>query len=225
MKVGIPRALLYHYYYPFWKTYFEELGIEVLISPNTNKEIMNLGVKASVPEICVPIKVYLGHVLKLMDMGADWIFVPRFVSIQKGQFFCPKFMGLPDMIRHSFPDMASRLLIPSIESSTEDLATSVKQYRIMEEKLEISRADNRRALKKAELVWQEFRRWSLKGYEISDATAFAMGTRTPPAEVPAPVTQTHPQEITLGVLGYVYNLYDSMISLDILPKLRIWASM
>ncbi|MDW7676737.1 MAG: acyl-CoA dehydratase activase-related protein [Bacillota bacterium] len=220
MKVGIPRALLYHYYYPFWKTYFEELGIEVLISPNTNKEIMNLGVKASVPEICVPIKVYLGHVLKLMDMGADWIFVPRFVSIQKGQFFCPKFMGLPDMIRHSFPHMASRLLIPSIESSTEDLATSVKQYRIMEEKLEISRADNRRALKKAELVWQEFRRWSLKGYEIPDATAFAMGTRTLPAEVPAPVTKTHPQEITLGVLGYVYNLYDSMISLDILPKLR-----
>lgn len=219
MRVGIPRALLYHYYYPFWKTYFEELGIEVIISPPTNKGVMDLGVKASVPEICVPIKVYLGHVLQLVSMGADWIFVPRFVSIQKGQFFCPKFMGLPDMIRHSFPHIAPRLLMPAIESTTDDLAASLKQYREIEEKLGISSSANKKALKKAEKVWLEFRQWSLKGYEISDAMAFALGTKNPRDEV---ITTTdHPEEeITLGVLGYVYNLYDSMISLDILGRLR-----
>lgn len=218
MKVGIPRALLYHYYYPFWKTYFEELGIEVIISPPTNKSNMDLGVKASVPEICVPIKVYLGHVLQLVSMGADWIFAPRFVSIQKGQFFCPKFMGLPDMIRHSFPQIAPRLLMPAIESTTDDLATSLKQYREIEDKLGISTAANKKALIKAEKVWLDFRQWSLNGYEIPDAMAFAMGTKKPQCEV---FTSTdHPEnDITLGVLGYVYNLYDSMISLDILGRL------
>ena len=220
MKVGIPRALLYHYYYPFWKTYFEELGLEVLVSPPTNKAIMDLGVKASVPEICVPIKVYLGHVLKLAEMGADWIFVPRFVSIQKGQFFCPKFMGLPDMIRHSFPHLSSQLLMPLIESSTEDLAASTKQYRVIEEKLGVSRANNRKALKKGETVWLEFRKWSLKGYEIEDAAAFALGTRDKPEENDPSLTTRESPDITLGVLGYVYNLYDSMISLDILARLR-----
>lgn len=30
MKVGIPKALLYYYYYPFWKKLFEVLGIETI---------------------------------------------------------------------------------------------------------------------------------------------------------------------------------------------------
>ncbi len=219
MKVGIPRALLYHYYYPFWKTYFEELGMEVLVSPPTNKAIMDRGIKVSVPEICVPIKVYLGHVLELAEMGVDWIFVPRFVSIQKGQFFCPKFMGLPDMIRHSFPQLAPHLLIPSVESSTEDLATSMKQYRVVEEKLRISRNANRRALKKAEKVWMAFRDWSLQGYEMPEAAAYAMGSCPIPDREAAPLSQGE-GDLTLGVLGYVYNLYDPVISLDILKRLR-----
>ncbi|SMP41373.1 acyl-CoA dehydratase activase-related protein [Anoxynatronum buryatiense] len=220
MKVGIPKALLYHYYFPFWKTYFEELGFEVMVSASTNKAIMDLGVKASVPEICVPIKVYLGHVLSLAERGADWLFIPRFVSIQKGQFFCPKFMGLPDMVRHSFPHLASRLLIPSVESSTDDLATSVKQYQIMEEKLGVSRSDSRRALRKAEAVWLDFRRWSLKGYEVPEAMTMALNKTQGNIIEKETVDAGHQQEITLGVLGYVYNLYDSMISLDILSRLR-----
>jgi predicted nucleotide-binding protein (sugar kinase/HSP70/actin superfamily) len=219
MKVGIPRALLYHYYYPFWKTYFEELKIEIMVSPATNKAIMNHGIRVSVPEICVPIKVYLGHVISLAERGADLIFVPRFVSIQKGQFFCPKFMGLPDMIRHSLPELESRMLSPVFESSTDDLASSVAQYRIIEEKLGISRSENRRALKKAEAVWLDFRRWNLKGYDIPEAMALATGSEKTSKE-PTVVDIKKIPDITLGVLGYVYNLYDPMISLDIIQRLR-----
>lgn len=35
MRVGIPRALLYYQYYPAWKTFFEEMGAEVVVSPPT----------------------------------------------------------------------------------------------------------------------------------------------------------------------------------------------
>ncbi len=34
-RVGIPRALLYHQYYPMWRTFFEHLGAEVVVSKPT----------------------------------------------------------------------------------------------------------------------------------------------------------------------------------------------
>jgi len=53
MKIGIPNALLHSYYGPFWESLFEELDFEVIVSEETNKRIINYGVKESVPEICV----------------------------------------------------------------------------------------------------------------------------------------------------------------------------
>ncbi|RQD69739.1 MAG: hypothetical protein D5S00_05750 [Tindallia sp. MSAO_Bac2] len=222
MKIGIPRALLYHYYYPFWKTYFDSLGIETVVSSPTNKWIMDKGIKYSVPEICVPIKVYLGHVLELIDRGVDYIFVPRFVSIQKGQFFCPKFMGLPDIIRHTFPEMEPVMLSPYVESTTDDLATSLKQYQIFEDKFGITRSDNRKALKKAETVWKLFREYSLNGYDIPEATQKAMseGCQTIGDYKRSLDDKYEYAEVTIGVLGYVYNIYDSVISLDIVNRLK-----
>jgi len=222
MKIGIPRALLYYYYYPFWKTYFDSLGIETVISSPTNKWIMDKGVKHSVPEICVPIKVYLGHVLELIDTGVDFIFVPRFVSIQKGQFFCPKFMGLPDIIRHSFPEMEPIMISPYIESTTDDLATSIKQYLVFEEKFGISRRDNRKALKNAETVWKSFREYSFRGFDIPEAAALAMNDEHKSLRQRnyGAKERFETAEVTIGVLGYVYNIYDPVISLDILNRLK-----
>ena len=41
MKIGIPRALLYYRYHVLWNTFFQELGIETVISPHTNKTLMD----------------------------------------------------------------------------------------------------------------------------------------------------------------------------------------
>ena len=51
MKIGIPRALLYYYYFPLWKTLFEELGAQVVVSDISSREIIDEGVKEAVPEI------------------------------------------------------------------------------------------------------------------------------------------------------------------------------
>ncbi|RLF35918.1 MAG: hypothetical protein DRM99_03765, partial [Thermoplasmata archaeon] len=45
----------------FWETFFEYLGLKVLLSPKTNKEIVKIGSELSDPEACFSIKVYLGH--------------------------------------------------------------------------------------------------------------------------------------------------------------------
>ncbi len=39
MKVGIPRGLLFYRFYALWKTFLEELGAEVVISPPTAKAL------------------------------------------------------------------------------------------------------------------------------------------------------------------------------------------
>jgi predicted CoA-substrate-specific enzyme activase len=39
--VGIPRALMFHEYLPFWAAFFKELGCTVVLSDSTNKGIMS----------------------------------------------------------------------------------------------------------------------------------------------------------------------------------------
>ncbi|SHH40181.1 acyl-CoA dehydratase activase-related protein [Tepidibacter thalassicus] len=104
MKIGIPRALLFHEYAPLWTTFFEELGAQVIISENTNKKILNEGVQNTVDDACLPVKLFHGHVLNLKDK-VDYIFIPRIMSLFKGEHICPKFCGLPEMIKNSIKDL------------------------------------------------------------------------------------------------------------------------
>lgn len=98
MKIGIPQSLLYYDYYPFWETFFEGLGYEIVLSGDTTKAILDMGALACVQDSCIPVKLYHGHVLNLLDR-CDKVFVPRFVSIARREFICPKFIGLPEMLR------------------------------------------------------------------------------------------------------------------------------
>jgi len=102
MKVGIPRALLYYWYGPAWKAFFGAAGLEPVVSPPTNKAIMTAGLKAAVDEICLPVKVFIGHCLELQKT-CDAVLVPRLTSVARKEFTCPKFMGLPDMVRRLLP--------------------------------------------------------------------------------------------------------------------------
>ncbi len=100
LKVGIPRSLAYYSFYPLWRVFLEKLGAEVVVSRATNRKILEDGIKETVNDACVPIKVYHGHVYDLVGR-VDYIFIPRMVSADGKSTFCPKFLGLPDMIRYS----------------------------------------------------------------------------------------------------------------------------
>ncbi|QCX34554.1 2-hydroxyglutaryl-CoA dehydratase [Caloramator sp. E03] len=104
MRIGIPKGLLYYRYYPFIESFFYELGCEIVTSGDTNKEILDGGVKYCVDEACLPIKVFHGHVLSIKDK-CDMLFIPRIMRLYKNEFICPKFCGLPEMIKHSIPNL------------------------------------------------------------------------------------------------------------------------
>jgi len=103
-KVGIPRGLFYYQYFPLWKTFLEELGAEIILSDYSNKRILDNGVKNCVDEACLPVKLFHGHVLDIKDK-VDYLFIPRFTSVSKGEYICPKFGGLPDMVRNTLKNL------------------------------------------------------------------------------------------------------------------------
>lgn len=98
MTVGIPKALLYYKYHVFARTFFETLGARVVVSPDTNKQILNAGALLCADEACLPVKVLHGHA-EWLKSRCDALLLPRFMRMEKGKSICPMFCGLPDMVR------------------------------------------------------------------------------------------------------------------------------
>ncbi|MDP4143773.1 MAG: acyl-CoA dehydratase activase-related protein [Bacillota bacterium] len=126
MKVGIPNGLLSYKYFPFFQTFFKELGTEVVTSPKTNKEILDLGVKHCVDEACVPVKVFHGHVASIKDK-CDIILIPRIMQLRKREYICPKFCGLPEMVFNSIPNMPRIIGEPIYASTPRELGIWAKR--------------------------------------------------------------------------------------------------
>ena len=92
IKVGIPRALLYYRYGVLWKNFFESLGCNVVLSPETNKQIVELGVNNTIDECCLSYKIYVGHVLHLSNI-CDYILISRVCDYGKKEKVCVKMYG------------------------------------------------------------------------------------------------------------------------------------
>ncbi|AQR93673.1 acyl-CoA dehydratase activase-related protein [Clostridium saccharoperbutylacetonicum] len=120
MKVGIPKGLLNYKYYIFLEKFFDGLGAEIITSPDTNKQILDEGVKYCVNEACLPIKVFHGHVVSIKDK-CDLMVIPRIMQIYEHEFVCPKFCGLPEMILSSIPNMPKTTMAPIYATSKEKL--------------------------------------------------------------------------------------------------------
>lgn len=216
-RIGIPRTLAYFSYYPYWETFFSQLGHEVVVSSPTSKTILDKGVKEAVNDACIPIKIYHGHVADLAER-ADYIFCPRLVSVRKyGDFgtetFCPKFLGLPDMVRLSMSDLP-----PVI-----DVRVDLKQgHKAMDQVCqEIGRLlDNpaeevERAQKKATAVQKKYTR--LLQQEILPDEAMTMALT--PGAAPQSSQPGRP-DLKIAVLGYPYTIYDHYLNVGLLSILR-----
>jgi predicted CoA-substrate-specific enzyme activase len=79
IRVGIPRALMAYDSLPAWRTFFAELGCEVVLSPDTDDKILGEGIRRLVVETCLPVKSFCSHVAWLDGQGVDFIFVPSLV--------------------------------------------------------------------------------------------------------------------------------------------------
>ncbi|MGM0501271.1 MAG: acyl-CoA dehydratase activase-related protein [Bacillota bacterium] len=191
-KVGLPKALLYHRYYKGWKTFFEELGCEVVESNSSTTEIVNKGIKVAEEEACLPVKLFLGHIVYLKDK-VDYIFVPRLVSVERNEFLCPKFLGLPEMVEASIIDL------PELISVTINLRK--KKINLIKAVLQITQQLERN-------YYQGVKAW-LKG-----TLAFKNHLKSLEKQ------DNSQQQYRIGILGHEYLVYDNYISMNLIDKLK-----
>ena len=81
IKIGIPRVLSLYESYPFWKTFFNALNIDVITDIESDEEIYRKGMECIPSEgACYPSKLLFGHVVYLREHGANLFFVPHSTS-------------------------------------------------------------------------------------------------------------------------------------------------
>ncbi len=114
ITIGLPRALLYERYHVLWKTFFEQLGFEVRVSPPTTLQTMNVGSARAIDEMCLSVKLYLGHVESLVGK-CDYILVPRISNFGIRRYLCTTFEGMYDICRNLFRKSGQRFLSYNID--------------------------------------------------------------------------------------------------------------
>ncbi|MDN5344910.1 MAG: hypothetical protein PWQ18_1023, partial [Clostridia bacterium] len=210
LHIGFPTALFYYSHFPFWQAYFDRLGIAIVTSPLTTRVILDDGAREAIADACIPVKLYHGHVLTLKDK-VDALFIPRMVKISKRATFCPKFLGLPDMVR------ASLAHLPPIIDIQVDASRGLwglwPSCRGLAELLGYSLRLAWSAYREGTIYQRAYQRLLLAGYLPLQALAKLRG------EAVEPPTRREGL-LNLAVLGYPYQVYDQYISLDIIGKLK-----
>lgn len=204
IKVGIPRALLYYYYHPQWITFLRRLGVETVISRETTRGLLDQGLKSTVDEACLPIKLAVGHVLDLRAR-ADYIFLPRIVSTARKEYICPKFLGLPDMVRHTIDDLP-----PIIDCSINLYHKSSSPADFY---FQVGRYFTRNPAKI--IMAYQASRTALDKYRSDMWSASMPAQHGPGVERPA-----GGNEITIAVIGHPYVIYDNYISMNMIKRLQ-----
>lgn len=101
LKIGIPRGIHYYYYNKFWDNFFRYLDIEIVYSPKTTTKILDLGNKIAPDEMCLSMKIYLGHIDYLKDK-CNYILIPRIDRYDDENQTCTNFLALYDLVNHFF---------------------------------------------------------------------------------------------------------------------------
>ena len=217
VRVGIPRALYYYTYYPMWQAFLEKLGAEVVFSSLTNKGILDAGIRETVNDACIPIKLFHGHVLDLKDR-VDFLWVPRLVSPGGHVTYCPKFLGLPDMIR--FSGMQLPALIDS-RLSLRGLPGGMRRFlRVTAAALGFNNlAVQQNALFSAFKQHNLYQRLLLNGEHPLAASLTLAGTSQSSRNAGLASTEASPDHLTVALLGYPYTIYDSFVSSGVYHKL------
>lgn len=118
MKIGIPRSINYYQNRYMWKYFFEYLKIETIVSPKTNRKIMEQGNELANDEMCLSLKNYLGHVAYLKNK-CDYILVPRIDNYGRDNQTCTNFLAFYDLVNNLLDTKLLNYNIDYVNKETE----------------------------------------------------------------------------------------------------------
>ncbi|MBQ1377795.1 MAG: 2-hydroxyglutaryl-CoA dehydratase, partial [Lachnospiraceae bacterium] len=110
--IGIPRVLNMYENYPYWFTFFTDLGFSVKLSPFSKRRIYELGMESIPSESeCYPAKLAHGHVQWLINEGVRTIFHPAVLyehqdfTTQQNHYNCPIVVSYPENLKNNVEDV------------------------------------------------------------------------------------------------------------------------
>jgi predicted nucleotide-binding protein (sugar kinase/HSP70/actin superfamily) len=210
-KIGVPRAMFFWDRGPFWCTYVQELGYEVVLSSRTDRNIHAAGEELAIAQPCFPVKVAHGHVQSLLNKEVDYVLVPNVVNVEppaienvhNESHLCPWNQTLPYVLKvvPQLEDSSDRILYPTIHFRFGHKHVE-GELGALAKKLKISRRVNDRAVAAA----------------FAAQEAFTSAMQKAGAEAMAKLEASG--EPALVLVGRPYNLYDRSVNCDIPRKLR-----
>ncbi len=210
--VGIPRALMVFFQqFPFWRTLFDELGFEVVLSRPTDRSVVSRSLEMLTAETCFPVEVAYGHVMDLVERDVDFVFLPFVVNAKAApenptvNYNCPWVQSYPFLIRAALRgrsgfDWNKRLLTPTLHFRYYEHVLPRDLCSFMGEKFGIEERRVLDAFARADRAQTAFeRRVRVRGREV---------LRSLPVD-----------RIPLVILGRPYNTGDPFLNLSLVDKL------
>ena len=159
--IGMPRVLNMYENYPFWATFFKELGFSTVLSPFSSRKIYEMGMESIPSESeCYPAKLAHGHVEWLIAQGVNTIFHPCvFYERQENpnaqnHFNCPIVVSYPENLKNNveaITDGNVRYIRPFIAFTSEKVATN-RLIALCKEEWNIPADEVKKAVK---MAWAE----------------------------------------------------------------------
>lgn len=148
-RIGIPRALLYYRYGIAWQAFFEHLGLEVVLDAPSDRLTLETGDRLSVDECCLASKLFLGHVLALVERDVDAVFVPSIMGYGRFETFCTKFQALPDLTVNAFAVAGKRVRVVSVRIDERGDESEEQAFIGLSQRFGASRKEAKRAWRAA----------------------------------------------------------------------------
>ena len=159
--IGLPRVLNMYENYPFWATFFKNLGFKTVLSPFSTRKIYELGMESIPSESeCYPAKLAHGHVEWLINEGVKTIFHPCvFYEHQEtpdaqNHFNCPIVVSYPENLKNNVESVSNgsvRYIRPFM-AFTDEKTVADRLVRLCKEEWSIPDKEVRRAVS---LAWAE----------------------------------------------------------------------
>ena len=163
--IGIPRSLMVYYQqFPFWRTFFEHLGFTVVLSKESDKDLVNKSIETITAETCLPVELMHGHVIDLIEKKVDYIFLPFIVNAKKKEgnptnnCNCPWVQTYPFMVKAALRGKVdeSKLLVPTLHFRFFERALVPELTEFFHDKFGIEKVEIKKAIYKADKIQIEF---------------------------------------------------------------------
>ena len=190
--IGIPRTLFYYSEGRFLKSFLETLNFEVVVSKETDEEIIELGNIYKDKDYCMPLTIYLGHILYLKDK-CDYIINVKLSNTGLDMCGCYNYLATTNLIKNNFD---IKLL---------DITIDHYNYRTLYKEL-----------------LQLFNEFDIDKKRIKDAylASKIKISKEKKKEVVRNTNKLYIDKLKVLLMGHEYTLYDNYLTQDIIKYLN-----